>query len=117
MGEGRLGEYNGDWVDDLPEGEGTWTFGNTTYVGSWKKGKYDGKGTLTRLGFTYTGRWKDNKQNGIGTATWKDGSSYGILILAHRIVTPFKFRSCFIRALLPFTFCHCFHFIDLHPSI
>ena len=56
LDDGKIGNYEGSWLEDLPDGEGTWVFGATTYSGSWKQGKYDGRGMLTRHSYTYNGR-------------------------------------------------------------
>lgn len=72
------GFYEGEWRDNLPQGEGkiTWADG-TEYVGEWKDGKAEGRGTSTWAdGFTYVGEWKDFKRHGQGTSTKVDGSKY-----------------------------------------
>ena len=39
-------KYEGDWVNDVIEGEGTLYYpsGRVAYVGEWKNGTFDGKG-------------------------------------------------------------------------
>ena len=41
--------YEGDFVDNLHEGQGSYRFNNQdSYEGSWAKGNREGKGRLTK---------------------------------------------------------------------
>ena len=40
------GKYTGEVSDGVPQGRGTITYGDETYVGEWKEGKRHGQGTL-----------------------------------------------------------------------
>ena len=53
--------YDGEWVNDLKEGEGTYTYKNDshTYIGSFLKNEFNGWGTLNIIGGgKYEGEWK-----------------------------------------------------------
>ena len=76
-------KYVGEWKDDKRNGQGTYTWGDSSqwkgdkYVGQWKDGKKNGQGTYTFAnGNKYLGQWKDGKKNGQGTFTWADGRKY-----------------------------------------
>ncbi|KAH7815608.1 putative 1-phosphatidylinositol-4-phosphate 5-kinase [Monocercomonoides exilis] len=60
--------YEGDWVEDVMEGEGFFTReGGSSYQGSFKHNTYNGEGTYTWPdGATYTGGWLDGKMHGRG---------------------------------------------------
>ncbi len=53
-------KYTGQFVNDLPHGEGAIFYANQErYVGQWKEGVFSGKGTLYRLdGTEVTGYWE-----------------------------------------------------------
>ncbi len=70
--------YEGEWHDNLPQGEGT-IIGpdGDKYVGDWKDGYAEGRGTKTWAdGSKYVGEWRNNKRHGQGTYTEADGSKY-----------------------------------------
>ena len=76
------GTYTGEVSNNVPNGEGTYTFDDgDKYVGEYKDDKKHGQGTYTfaskeNLGDTYVGGWKDNKKHGQGTYTFASGSKY-----------------------------------------
>ena len=61
--------YSGDWVNGRREGEGTITYENDdSYTGSWKNDVYEGDGVYEfHDGGVYSGEWKNGLQNGYGT--------------------------------------------------
>ena len=75
-------KYEGDILNGVPNGQGTYTKPNgDQYVGEFKDGQWEGQGTFTFRegkwkGDTYVGEWKNDKQHGQGTYTWSNGSKY-----------------------------------------
>lgn len=72
------GKYDGDIVDGIKHGYGTytWTDGRK-YVGEFKNDKFEGQGRHTwPEGDVYVGEWKDNVRNGQGTQVWPSGDKY-----------------------------------------
>ncbi|KAA6336026.1 MAG: hypothetical protein EZS28_052912, partial [Streblomastix strix] len=70
--------YDGDWVEDAMEGEGTfvWT-GGAKYTGQFKNNKFNGNGTYTWPdGATYSGGWLDGKMHGKGQYKTEDGTTW-----------------------------------------
>jgi hypothetical protein len=72
------GKYEGETKDDIPNGQGTFTYTNgKKYVGEYKDGNFHGQGTITYTdGTKYVGEWKDDIPNGQGTFTYTDGTKY-----------------------------------------
>ena len=71
------GKYEGEIKNGLPNGQGTFTFPNSTqiYVGTFKDGLREGKGTYTWSdGGKYEGEYRNNRRNGKGKRTTPDGS-------------------------------------------
>ena len=70
--------YDGDLVDDVRHGQGTYTWANgNVYSGTWADGDREGQGTLTKAnGNVYAGTWVDGDREGQGTFTWSDGDVY-----------------------------------------
>lgn len=90
----------GEWREDLPEGQGEETHENAFYQGQFSQGLKQGQGKfhwpdgsvysgcfkanlldgqgeyLWFDGRKYTGTWKDNKMHGKGVFTWPDGRRY-----------------------------------------
>ena len=76
--------YEGDTVNELPEGEGKMTFRDgTIYTGEWKDGKKHGKGKKTfatdSIYREYDGEWEDDKRH-VGKMTYKNGEVYNCLL-------------------------------------
>jgi len=75
-----LGEYLGEIINELPNGQGTFTkydFTQGKYVGKWKDGKKNGQGTYTYLEIgKMVGQWKDDKKVGKGTQTFPNGNMF-----------------------------------------
>jgi hypothetical protein len=94
-------KYEGDTVNGVPNGQGTFTYTNgrkyvgmfkdgkkygkgketfpdeSVYVGEFKNGEINGQGTLTFPdGTKYVGEWKDQKMNGQGTYTYDNGDLF-----------------------------------------
>ena len=61
-------EYDGEWVNDTMEGEGTMRFvGGAQYAGRWKAGRYEGRGEYVWPdGSRYVGEWKASRMDGEG---------------------------------------------------
>ena len=61
-------EYDGEWVSDTMEGEGTMRFvSGARYAGRWKGGQYEGRGEYVWAdGSRYVGEWKGGRMDGEG---------------------------------------------------
>ena len=61
-------EYEGDWVGDVMEGEGSMKFvSGARYTGQWKAGRYEGRGEYVWVdGSRYVGDWRDGRMDGEG---------------------------------------------------
>ena len=70
--------YEGEWRNDMPNGQGTYIFANgDKYVGNFKDGRRNDQGTLSfPSGDKYVGNFKDDKYNGQGTYTHANGDKY-----------------------------------------
>ena len=70
--------YEGDWLNDKPNGYGLYTqIDGTKYEGEWKDHKQNGKGKeIWPNGALYEGEFLDGKKNGKGKFIWSDGSIY-----------------------------------------
>ena len=71
-------KYVGEYRDDKPNGQGTWTYPDgAKYVGEHKDGNKHGQGTYTHPnGEKYVGEFRDDKSNGQGTYTFPNGQKY-----------------------------------------
>ncbi|CAF1336171.1 unnamed protein product [Didymodactylos carnosus] len=72
------GSYEGDTVNDIPNGRGVcvWPTG-THYTGEWKDGKKHHRGTYTYTnGDRYAGEYKGGKIHGRGICTYANGDRY-----------------------------------------
>lgn len=72
----KSGKYDGDLINDIPDGYGTMTW-NTggTHIGYWKNGIRTGYGVCTYPnGDRYIGEFKNDQRNGQGTYYYIDGS-------------------------------------------
>lgn len=71
-------KYTGEYANNNPNGQGTYTFTDgSKYIGGWKDGESGGQGTLTFSdGEKYFGEWNNGKKNGRGTLTYSDGRKY-----------------------------------------
>ena len=71
-------KYEGDTVNGVPNGQGTFTWTNgKKYEGEFKDGGINGQGTETLPdGDKYVGEWKDSKRNGQGIVTYQNGMKY-----------------------------------------
>ncbi len=72
------GFYEGEWSDNLPQGEGTLTWPDgDEYNGEFKDGKLESHGTYTwASGQKYVGEFNDGVKHGQGTQIWPDGQRY-----------------------------------------
>jgi hypothetical protein len=72
------GTYEGEWVNNQRNGQGTQIFKNgVRYEGTWSNNKFHGKGTLTeKNGDYYTGEFKHNKEDGLGYFVWISGGKF-----------------------------------------
>jgi len=70
--------YDGDFVDGLKEGVGTYIFNNNDkYVGPWKSNLQHGIGrTDYAKGGKYVGKYENGKRNGEGVYTYANGDIY-----------------------------------------
>jgi len=71
-------EYNGDWVDDFLDGQGTLTIVcGDIYRGSFSKSRYKGQGCLELAnGDIYVGEFDNDLFNGKGAYTYSNGDMY-----------------------------------------
>ena len=70
--------YQGDLVNGVREGNGTYTFSNgDKYEGEWKNNQMEGKGVYTyQNGDKYDGEWVGGKKEGKGTYYFSSGNKY-----------------------------------------
>ena len=70
--------YIGTWDKDMPNGQGCKSFANgIEYKGSFVDSLYSGEGTMKYAdGSVYVGTWAYGERSGSGTLNNKDGSSY-----------------------------------------
>ena len=70
--------YQGEMVNGLREGKGTYSFANgDKYEGDWKSNKMEGKGVYTyKDGDKYDGEWVGGKKKGQGIYYFSDGKRY-----------------------------------------
>merc|ERR1719247_2762872 len=61
----------------MKHGQGVLFFPNgDSYQGGWLNDQRDGNGTLNENGAVYMGQWKGGVRHGIGKEVWADGNSY-----------------------------------------
>ena len=65
-------KYEGEFKDDLANGQGKFTDQNITYDGNWVNNKAEGYGEYTVSDWTYKGSWANDKPEGKGKLTFKD---------------------------------------------
>eukprot|EP00808_Paulinella_micropora_P031771 g29834.t1 len=73
------GKYQGDLVNGVPHGFGSWTHDTdgSSYSGKWRQGKQHGTGTAKLAdGTEYEGMWENCKAHGYGTGFLADGSVF-----------------------------------------
>lgn len=72
------GMYEGEIVDNLPHGQGTYTrTDGFKYIGEWKHGEMHGSGVLTFSdGAEYVGELKNDALHGTGKITLFNGSFF-----------------------------------------
>ena len=72
------GKYEGDLVNGMKEGKGTYTWPNgNKYVGEWKNNAINGKGEFSFVsGDKYNGNWTNNNFEGEGEFSWSNGDKY-----------------------------------------
>lgn len=82
-GDGKMTYVNGDvyegsWEYDVIEGDGKMTYANgDVYEGSWRNDVRDGKGKMTYINKNvYDGEWNNNVRDGKGTMTFENGDVY-----------------------------------------
>jgi hypothetical protein len=70
--------YEGQSVNGLPDGQGTYTYANgSVYTGQFRAGKKNGRGAFKfSSGDTYTGDFSDDIRQGQGVYVYRDGSRY-----------------------------------------
>ena len=94
---GMLECYTGEWANDMPEGQGKYTWhvrddgregqgprkempsqqSNNSFEGLWQKGLRSGYGTFNfASGAQYKGQWSENIKHGEGRYTYEDGRVY-----------------------------------------
>lgn len=71
-------QYEGDFINDLYEGNGVLIENTTKYKGQFYQGMKHGKGTEEDkvLQFYYEGEWSNNAKTGFGREMMSDGSVY-----------------------------------------
>lgn len=69
--------YEGDWVEDVIQGEGAYTVnGEVLYEGEFERNMFHGKGKLRIKNATYEGQMFDNRMHGQGKLTYDSGAVY-----------------------------------------
>jgi hypothetical protein len=83
--------YEGDYLNDLQHGQGTYTWKNgDTYVGGYKAGKRDGQGQYKwKTGWQYNGGWTANVRNGPAEIRTPDGITYKGVCEANKMDVEF----------------------------
>jgi hypothetical protein len=78
-------EYEGEWLNDLPEGEGMCTYANgDAYTGMFAAGMREGEGQILLGNFceeylargVYRGGWKQDRYSGLGSMIDANGDRY-----------------------------------------
>lgn len=71
-------KYEGDWVNDLWDGKGTYSVGNPPEViikGTWSKGLMNGPAeVIHRNGDRFVGQYRNNRKYGKGILYYQSGS-------------------------------------------
>lgn len=72
------GSYDGYWVNDIPDGQGTAVYSDgSVYVGTFKNSLFHGYGVMNdSVGNKYDGHWVNGKRSGNGTITYNNGLIY-----------------------------------------
>jgi hypothetical protein len=76
-------EYEGEWIDDEMNGQGTYKYSSgNIYSGSWKDGEMHGFGKMVYSdGSQYEGQWAHNLMHGEGVYLDADGITWsGIFV-------------------------------------
>ena len=76
--------YEGNYFEDKPDGEGTYTWGiGEYYKGNWKMGVFHGYGEKSlkakpgeKNDSVYKGEWVDGLPGGNGLLVYSDGATY-----------------------------------------
>ena len=70
--------YTGEWVNEMPEGQGKAIYeSGSVYEGEWKSGMRCGEGQFTGAdGRSYVGEWENDNFHGYGKHTWANGDVY-----------------------------------------
>ena len=76
--KGQNAGYQGEMVNGVREGKGTYTFSNgDKYEGDWKNNQMEGKGVYYfKDGDKYDGDWVGGKKEGQGTYYFSNGAKY-----------------------------------------
>ena len=111
--------YEGEWVYDQKEGNGTMKYPNgKEYKGQWKRNEYHGTGALTYTSGTivsYTGEWQYHRKTGSGVLKLANGDSYEGHFKDNFVSSPlFIFPFHFI--ILTFKNCSCMERVVTHGS-
>ena len=71
-------KYEGQWLQDRRHGYGTLYYKNgDKYIGNWINDMKDGRGVMITIeGDQYSGEWKENKITGIGSFIMSNGDKY-----------------------------------------
>ena len=72
------GVYEGEVLNGVPHGEGTFSFSDgASYVGELKDGLKHGSGTfISGVGEKYVGQFREDRYHGQGVYTWPNGQKY-----------------------------------------
>ncbi|MGL5980250.1 MAG: MORN repeat-containing protein [Phocaeicola sp.] len=69
--------YDGEWENELQNGNGTYISEEFQYIGNWEDGWINGEGHIVYAnGDFYEGNFVENEKFGIGYYHFKDGNSY-----------------------------------------
>ena len=78
ISKSKEGNYTGSWSQNERNGQGyfEWNDGDH-YQGNWVDNLRSGKGKFVSLkGDTYEGLWKEDKRHGMGVRIYADGTTY-----------------------------------------
>ena len=92
---GAFDKYNGNWKNDMMNGEGEYIFSSgAIYKGTFKDNLFDGEGEyIFADGSKYNGEWKANKMHGNGeyididNVSWKGNFFNGLFNSGKTLIT------------------------------
>ena len=73
----EIGCYEGQWINDKYDGQGTQWYNYSIYHGSFRNGMKNGYGVWKHInGHIYYGTFEDDLRSGVGAYIYSDGYMY-----------------------------------------